>query len=36
MDMRFGTCSARGLYGAGLLKTVANELVKYKSDLEAV
>jgi exonuclease III len=34
--MRFGTWNVRSLYRAGLLKTVARELGKYKLDLVGV
>jgi hypothetical protein len=33
MDMRFGTWKVRSLYRSGTLKTVARELVRYRSDL---
>jgi exonuclease III len=36
MDMRFGTCNVRSLYRSGPLKTVSEELEKYKLDLVGV
>jgi hypothetical protein len=36
MDMTFGTWNVRSMYGAGLLKTVAEGISKYKFDLVAV
>jgi exonuclease III len=36
MDMRFGTWNVRSLCRAGSLKTVAEELSKYKLDLVGV
>jgi hypothetical protein len=33
MDMRFGTWNVRSLYRAGSLRTVAEEISKYKLDL---
>jgi exonuclease III len=33
MDMRFGTWNVRSLYTAGSLRTVAEEVSKYKLDL---
>jgi exonuclease III len=33
MDMRFGTWNVRSLYRAGSLRTVAEEVSKYKLDL---
>jgi hypothetical protein len=36
MDTRFGTWNVRSLYGAGLLRTVAEEIWKYKLDLVGV
>jgi hypothetical protein len=36
MDMRFGTWIVRSMYRAGSLKTVAEEVSKYKLDLVGV
>jgi hypothetical protein len=36
MDMRFGTWNVRSMYRAGLLRTVAEEVSKYKLDLVGV
>jgi hypothetical protein len=36
MDMRFGTWDVRSLYRAGSLRTVAEEVSKYKLDLLGV
>jgi exonuclease III len=36
MDMRFGTWNVRSLYRAGPLRTVAEEVSKYKLDLLGV
>jgi exonuclease III len=36
MDMRFGTWNVRSMYGAGSLRTVAEDISKYKLDLVAV
>jgi hypothetical protein len=36
MDMRFGTWNVRSLYRAGSLRTVVEEISKYKSDLVGV
>jgi hypothetical protein len=36
MDMRFGTWNVRSLYRAGSLRTVAEEVSKYKLDLLGV
>jgi hypothetical protein len=36
MDMRFGMWNVRSLFRAGLLMTVAKEILKYKSDLVGV
>jgi hypothetical protein len=36
MDMRFETCNVRSLYKAGSLRTVAEEISKYKLDLMGV
>jgi exonuclease III len=36
MDMRFGTWNVRSLYRAGSLRTVAEEVSKYKADLLGV
>jgi hypothetical protein len=36
MDMRFGTWNVRSLYRAGSLRTVAEEISKYKFDLVRV
>jgi exonuclease III len=36
MDMRFGTWNVKSLYRAGLLRTVAEEISKYKLDLVGV
>jgi hypothetical protein len=36
MDMRFGTFNVRSLYRAGSLRTVAEVISKYKSDLVGV
>jgi exonuclease III len=36
MDMRFGTWNVRSLYRAGSLRTVAEEISKYKLDLVGV
>jgi hypothetical protein len=36
MDMRFGTWNAKGLYRAGSLRRVAEEISKYKLDLVGV
>jgi hypothetical protein len=36
MDMRFGTCNIRILYRAGSLRTVAEEVSKYKLDIVGV
>jgi hypothetical protein len=33
MDMRLGTWNVRSMYRAGLLRTVAEEVSKYKLDL---
>jgi exonuclease III len=34
--MRFGTWNVKSLYRAGLLRTVVEEISKYKSDLVGV
>jgi hypothetical protein len=36
MDLRFGTWNARSMYRAGLLRTVVEEVSKYKLDLVGV
>jgi exonuclease III len=36
MDMRFGTWNVKSLYGAGSLRTVVEEISKYKLDLVGV
>jgi hypothetical protein len=36
MDMRFGTWNARSMYRAGSLRTVAEEVSKYKLDLVGI
>jgi hypothetical protein len=36
MDMRFGTRNVRSLYRAGSLRTVGEEISKYKLDLVGV
>jgi exonuclease III len=36
MDMRFGTWNVRGMYRAGSLRAVAEEISKYKLDLVGV
>jgi hypothetical protein len=36
MDMRFGTWNARSMYRVGTLRTVAEEISKYKLDLVGV
>jgi hypothetical protein len=36
LDMRFGTWNVRSIYRAGLLRTVAEEVLKYKLDLLGV
>jgi hypothetical protein len=36
MDMRFGTWNVRSMYKAGSLRTVAEEVSKYKVDLVGV
>jgi hypothetical protein len=36
MDMRFGTWNVRSMYRAGSLRTVAQEISKYKLDLVGV
>jgi exonuclease III len=36
MDMRFGTWNIRSMYRAGSLRTVAEEISKYKLDLVGV
>jgi exonuclease III len=36
MDMKFGTWNVRCMYRAGSLRTVAEEMSKYKLDLLAV
>jgi hypothetical protein len=36
MDMRFGTSDVRSMYRAGSLRTVGEEISKYKLDLVAV
>jgi hypothetical protein len=36
MDMRFGTWNVRNMYGAGLFRTVAEEMSKYKLGLVGV
>jgi exonuclease III len=36
MDLRFGTWNVRSMYRAGLLRTVAEEVSKYKLDLVGV
>jgi exonuclease III len=36
MDMRFGTWNVRSLYGASSLRTVVEEVSKYKLDLLGV
>jgi exonuclease III len=36
MDMRFGTWNVRSLYRAGSLRTVAEEISKYKLDLVGI
>jgi hypothetical protein len=36
MDMRFGTWNVRGKYRADSLRTVAEEILKYKLDLVGV
>jgi exonuclease III len=36
MDMRFGTWNVRSMYRAGSLRTVAEEISKYKLDLVGV
>jgi exonuclease III len=36
MDMRFGTWNVRSMYRAGSLRTVAEEVSKYKLDLVGV
>jgi hypothetical protein len=36
MDLRFGTWNVRSMYRAGSLRTVAEEVSKYKSDLVEV
>jgi hypothetical protein len=36
MDMTFGTWNVRSTYRAGLLRTVAEEILKYKLDLVGV
>jgi exonuclease III len=36
MDMRFGTWNVRSMYRAGSLRTVAEEVSKYKLDLMGV
>jgi exonuclease III len=36
MDLRFGTWNVRSMYRAGLLRTVTEEVLKYKLDLVGV
>jgi hypothetical protein len=36
MDMRFGTWNVRSMYRTGLLRTVGEEISKYKLDLVRV
>jgi hypothetical protein len=36
MDLRFGTWNVKSMYGAGSLRTVAEEVSKYKLDLVAI
>jgi exonuclease III len=36
MDMRFGTWNVRSIYRAGLLRVVAEEILKYELDLVGV
>jgi hypothetical protein len=36
MDMRFGICKVRSMYRAGSLRTVAEEIAKYKLDFVGV
>jgi hypothetical protein len=36
INMRFGTWKVRSMYGAGTLRTVAEEISKYKLDLVGV
>jgi hypothetical protein len=36
MDMRFGTWKVRSMYRAGSLRTVAEEIIKYKLDFVGV
>jgi exonuclease III len=36
MDMRFGTWNVRSMYRAGSLRTVMEEVLKYKLDLVGV
>jgi exonuclease III len=36
MDMRFGTWNVRSLYRAGLLRTVVEEISKFKLDLVGI
>jgi exonuclease III len=36
MDMRFGTWNVRSMYRAGSLRTVAEEVSKYRLDLVGV
>jgi hypothetical protein len=36
MDLRFGTWNVRSMYGAGSLRTVAEDVSKYKLDLVRV
>jgi hypothetical protein len=36
MDMRFGTWNVRSMYRVGFLRAVAEEILKYKSDLVGI